>query len=96
MERLLLGTAHMLAWARKKRTAGGGLEEFLGEFLDSVYKRSGVLIDAPPAGGGGGAAAVTPGPASAAGAAGSTAAVWGGGGSEPGSGDGGWSAGKKG
>lgn len=47
MERLLLGTAHVLAWARKKRTAGGGFEEFLGEFLDAIYKKSGVLIDVP-------------------------------------------------
>jgi hypothetical protein len=54
MERLLLGTAHVLAWARKMRTAGGGFEEFLGELLDAVYKRSGVLIDAPASGQAGG------------------------------------------
>ncbi len=73
MERLLLGTAHMLALARKRRTAGGGIEEFLGEFLDTVYKRSGVLVDAPPAAAGGGpagaagtvTAAITPGAAAA-------------------------------
>jgi hypothetical protein len=44
MERLLLGLAHLLAGVRKRAAAGGSFEEFLGEFLDSVYKRSGVLL----------------------------------------------------
>jgi hypothetical protein len=44
-EKLLLGLAHLLAWARKK---GDAFEEFLGELLDNVYKRAGVLLELPP------------------------------------------------
>jgi hypothetical protein len=88
MERLLLGTAHMLAWARKRRTAAGGFEEFLGEFLDTVYHRAGVLVDAPAAGEGAAAgrgASAGGGPQQGGGPAaqgGSDAAFVGGGGSK--------------
>jgi hypothetical protein len=43
-ERLLLGYARLLAWARKR---GDAFEEFLGELLDGVFKKAGVLLELP-------------------------------------------------
>lgn len=60
MERLLLGAAHLLALARKRKTAGGGFDEALGEFLDLVYRRAGVLVMEGGGGGEGGGQGGTP------------------------------------
>jgi len=44
-ERLLLGIAHHIYITKKK---GEAFEEFLGETLDSIYKKANVLVEMPP------------------------------------------------
>ncbi|KAF5840410.1 hypothetical protein DUNSADRAFT_16787 [Dunaliella salina] len=44
-ERLLLGIAHHIYVTKKK---GEAFEEFLGETLDSIYKKANVLVEMPP------------------------------------------------
>jgi hypothetical protein len=41
-ERLLLGMAHHIFVAKKK---AGKFEEYLGEMLDMIFKKAGVLVD---------------------------------------------------
>ncbi len=55
-ERLLLGASSLMYTAKKKYEA---FEEFLGEVMDGVYRRAGVLLPAqqPRQGAGGGAGA---------------------------------------